>query len=135
MITFYPDISKDIVDKYLEKLLRINFIVEESGKLLNVKMICTPAIYLSEDGKMIHKYNYVNNDLHMFGLNNMNEDESEITHPEASFINSTSSSDCSQVIVLSSKIGNIMNEFLEDYFTYSCNNIIFTIQFLKLCSP
>ena len=126
ILSFYIGIPIKIFNEYKEKLLRVQYIVEYSERLMKVKIICTPTLYYS-GSNVISKYLFINDELHMFGCQRLDDSTENIDTKEVSFINNISSSDVSQLIVLSTFRKGIVNEFCEEYSSLICDSLIFTL--------
>lgn len=126
IFTFYGSfVTEEIIRKYGEKLLRVQYIVESSDRLMSVRIICTPSMCFSDTSELCSKYSFVDDNLHLIGCERFNGDNNSFCG--VSYINRILSSDVSQVIALSIIENGIVNEFCDEY-TINYNNFaLFTI--------
>jgi hypothetical protein len=126
--TFYIGVSKDDIDKYGEKMLRLAFRIDnaDTNKLLNIKMICMPSLYYSKNFDIMNKFICANNDICLLSYNPLNENCDRFSNL-ATFINKTSSSTVTQVLLTLSEHQGIVTEFCDEYYMINYKYMIFTL--------
>ena len=128
--TFYPErkCMDQLSDMGLdEKLLRVTFEISYQPKLMNIIMICTPAMYISNHGEDVYKYHFVGNEMHLNSVSPIN-----VKLPLSKmdnfcrFLDTISSSDCSQIITLYTTDKGNRSKMCELFNISKSADIIFT---------
>ena len=128
---FYPMTPLDI-DSIGEKIMRIQFDIEWTGRLCNIKMLCMPSVCYFRSTDQYYRYCYENINLHSVSTKCLTEGSTNVGVNKniielVEFINSINSSDLTQVLITDIEPRGIVTNYCEDYKLINTANILFTV--------
>ena len=123
--TFYPGHKQNLdLVEIGEKLIRVNFKIEHVNRLMNLKIICSPAVYGSIDTNLSYKYSFIP-DGHLISVNPINDRNINFGKELMAFSNKQCSSPVSQVISISTENFGIISHYCEDYYLIESFDVLF----------
>lgn len=108
-----------------ERLIRVNFDISCSNKIMNIRLICTPSVYINNISKKLHNYSFTSSG-HLISTSPINDDTIENGQELMPFANNICSSKHSQLITLTIYNRGAVSQYCEDYVLFESLDILCT---------
>lgn len=108
-----------------EHLVRVNFDINYDNNIFNIRIICTPSIYINPNTKKAHKYIFTSMG-HLISVYPINDTEFNMTHDLIQFANNIFSSKSSQLVTLDIYKQGTIFEYCEEYHIYKSFDVLCT---------